>query len=473
MRHHTVNIFTLIIAAVLSLGLAQSTLAKGKPVNVEVIAADPRDAFQGETLPVTISGSGFDSESQVRYLVSGTIDDTQVIVDEVEYISPSELRTRIRVNGNATISDYDIEVQNSSGRKGKGTTLFRVKQVDVGCTGDEPKEPAIAFVGAAYTVDENLVSDLYLASESGCEETMIAEAVDVTNPDTHEAVRSVVWLRLSTNNGAGVLSWTDMGAVAGFRFEYDAVGNVLLQSAMPQVFYQPDVNREVWGADVRFSAANEAELVMREREIGGGNGQLIILNLDSDISETLISGDCPVLDPDGMCLKLTWPAFWGRSDEIYINLTAIESADPYGRDKRHAIARITRVEGVWGEPVLMVFNEGALKLESVSATGVLVLDYEEVQRSKNGRVRGLRRAFGAIHVSECESSLCSPLDGVDLAIDRDGKGYLVFTPDGRALVLDTVNRGQEAVIMEYSDPFAAGSSRILIEAVNYEFDTAR
>lgn len=95
---------------------------------VSVTAANPSEAFQGEQLTVTVSGSGFDAGSTAHYLITGTTDASQVDVISVQYISSSELKTVIRPKTNALVTDYDIEVQTYSGRKGKGTTLFRVNQ---------------------------------------------------------------------------------------------------------------------------------------------------------------------------------------------------------------------------------------------------------------------------------------------------------------------------------------------------------
>jgi len=118
-------------ALVASLLLALTLAATAAPPNkVTVASAYPSEAFQGEELTVSVSGSGFDSGSTVGYLVTGTTDASQVDVLVVEFISPSELRTFIRPKTNALVTDYDIEVRTTSGRKGKGTTLFRVKQKD-------------------------------------------------------------------------------------------------------------------------------------------------------------------------------------------------------------------------------------------------------------------------------------------------------------------------------------------------------
>jgi uncharacterized membrane protein len=118
----------LLIAAALFIVLPLA-LEAGKPVPVTVTAANPADATQGEELDVIVSGSGFDSGSIVSYLITGTADASQVTVQSVQYISSTQLKTRIKVNGFAPVTDYDIEVQASTGRKGKGTTLFKVNMV--------------------------------------------------------------------------------------------------------------------------------------------------------------------------------------------------------------------------------------------------------------------------------------------------------------------------------------------------------
>jgi hypothetical protein len=118
---------------------------------VSVTAANPPEAFQGEELDVIVSGSGFDAGSSVSYLVTGTTDASQVEVLSVQYISSTELKTRIRPKDAALPTEYDIQVQTSSGRKGKGTTLFRVK------VSSEPN-PAIVYSvgsgqGGIHTLD--------------------------------------------------------------------------------------------------------------------------------------------------------------------------------------------------------------------------------------------------------------------------------------------------------------------------------
>jgi len=124
------------------LGLTGSLLWPGsafaaKPAEVNVANADPAFALQGEDRDITISGSGFDDGSTVRFLVTGTRDDAQVeVIGEIRFVEgvegndeePDKLIVPIHVLNAALLDLYDVEVRTSSGRRGKGTGLFSVKK---------------------------------------------------------------------------------------------------------------------------------------------------------------------------------------------------------------------------------------------------------------------------------------------------------------------------------------------------------
>ncbi len=117
----------LLATALMCLNVA---VAKGPSAKVTVTNANPGSAIRGEAVTVVISGSGFDHGSKVRFLVTGTNDDTQINVVDVDDSEAADgnLTASIQVLSTATVIDYDIEVMNSRGRRGKGTTLFKVKQ---------------------------------------------------------------------------------------------------------------------------------------------------------------------------------------------------------------------------------------------------------------------------------------------------------------------------------------------------------
>ena len=118
-------------ASLLWLGTA---IAGGKPI--KVTAANPNSATQGEALGVVISGSGFNDNDQVTFFVTETENSSEISIVPGSVISNAngtELTVSIEVNGEALDVYYDIEVWNSSsGRRGKGTTLFKVNKEGAG-----------------------------------------------------------------------------------------------------------------------------------------------------------------------------------------------------------------------------------------------------------------------------------------------------------------------------------------------------
>ena len=112
--------------SLLLLGLAPVGAALAQ---VKVTAANPSSAYQDTiALDVVVSGSGFDPSAKVQYLVTGTTNPGGITVRNVRFNSSKELVTTIDVAATADLASFDIVVTLSSGRKGKGTTLFTVKQ---------------------------------------------------------------------------------------------------------------------------------------------------------------------------------------------------------------------------------------------------------------------------------------------------------------------------------------------------------
>jgi hypothetical protein len=94
---------------------------------VQVTSADPSAAPQGTiSLDVTVSGSGFDSSAAVSFLVTGTTNPGGITVKNVTVLGSKKLIATVEVADTAVVSNFDIQVQLSGGRKGKGTSLFAV-----------------------------------------------------------------------------------------------------------------------------------------------------------------------------------------------------------------------------------------------------------------------------------------------------------------------------------------------------------
>jgi hypothetical protein len=116
---------------------AASALA-GKPGSNPVIVTgiDPSSADQGQKLTVKVVGSGFEDGASIRFLVKGSTDDTQISAGPARFIpadpewdgtdweGSDSLESTIEVQPQALVTDYEVEVSASKGRKGKGTTFF-------------------------------------------------------------------------------------------------------------------------------------------------------------------------------------------------------------------------------------------------------------------------------------------------------------------------------------------------------------
>jgi hypothetical protein len=97
--------------------------------DVVVSAADPPSAPQGTTnLSVVIKGKNFKRGAESRFFETGTADPGGVTVKSTTFVSRTELLANVDIADTATLSKFDIEVQNADGRTGKGIEVFTVTE---------------------------------------------------------------------------------------------------------------------------------------------------------------------------------------------------------------------------------------------------------------------------------------------------------------------------------------------------------
>jgi hypothetical protein len=128
------NRILLFSVALLILGAAgpAATLAKGPPVSVQ--EADPNTAVQGEVKKfVILKGKGFVDDpgnTQVLFIISSNGQPAKIKVSEITFNKTTgNIEFLIDVPLDTDPVGYDIEVEfTTSGRRGKGTDLFSVKQ---------------------------------------------------------------------------------------------------------------------------------------------------------------------------------------------------------------------------------------------------------------------------------------------------------------------------------------------------------
>ena len=96
---------------------------------IQVTSTSPNSAAQGTTnLNVTITGSGFKNGAKAKWFVTGTTNPGGVTVNSTTFNGSNSLTANVTIASDATISSFDVQVTNTTGRTGKGTDLFAVVQ---------------------------------------------------------------------------------------------------------------------------------------------------------------------------------------------------------------------------------------------------------------------------------------------------------------------------------------------------------
>jgi hypothetical protein len=145
--------------------MAQAWLATAPPLlaqNVQVTSASPNSATQGTTnLDVIVGGSGFKHGAKASWFVTGSTNPGGVTVNSTTVNNASQLTANITVSSAATTGSYDIEVQNSDGRTGKGTGLFAID--------NDPSSASCNFnvTSVLYNTDSNNVPLQYQSDGLG------------------------------------------------------------------------------------------------------------------------------------------------------------------------------------------------------------------------------------------------------------------------------------------------------------------
>jgi hypothetical protein len=131
---------------------------------VKVTAATPSSTVQGTvSLDVVVSGSGFDSTSTTQFFVAGTTNPGGITVKKTTFRNSREVVATIDVADQAVIASFDIQVTLSSGRKGKGTTLFTVQSK----TSDPCAVAGLDFPAFIYWRQAGTSRQLFLADATG------------------------------------------------------------------------------------------------------------------------------------------------------------------------------------------------------------------------------------------------------------------------------------------------------------------
>ena len=94
-----------------------------------VTAVDPDSVVQDTTLDIRVTGSGFDRGSKAEFLLNGVVD-PRVRTNSTKFVKSNELVANVTVARDAVPTQYDVRVTTSTGKKGIGTELLTVIQVN-------------------------------------------------------------------------------------------------------------------------------------------------------------------------------------------------------------------------------------------------------------------------------------------------------------------------------------------------------
>jgi hypothetical protein len=101
--------------------LAQASAATAPTVT----SALPSAATQDTTLDVQINGSGFDAGSNATFELQGVVD-YRVHVNGTRYVNSTQVVANVTIAPDAIVTQYNVAVTTTSGKKGIGTDAFTV-----------------------------------------------------------------------------------------------------------------------------------------------------------------------------------------------------------------------------------------------------------------------------------------------------------------------------------------------------------
>ncbi len=129
---------------------------------IAVTSANPPSGDQATlSLDVVIGGKSFKNGAKAAFFKTGTTDPAGVTVKSTKYVSATQIVATIDIADTAALAQFDIQVQNTDGRTGKGTELFSVtvKKIDP-CTAPDPAPSPSWYVSTSGTVPGALDSTL-------------------------------------------------------------------------------------------------------------------------------------------------------------------------------------------------------------------------------------------------------------------------------------------------------------------------
>lgn len=388
---------------------------------IQVTAANPASAPQGTiSLDVTIDGSGFDSSAAVSFLVTGTTNPGGITVKKVAVVGSKKLIATIEIADTAEVTNFDIAVQQSGGRKGKGTSLFAVapkpsKPGDGGaasqCVGANTRGfPAYVSTRQA-SIDGVNVWAIYVADDNAnCEKLVGTYPLSPSSRDIdfwYDPV-AATGILLHSSNGTGLFA-----ATISVSFNGDGspvVQATLFQSLLP-VAAVPDPQLAGWGPLQYIGSA----------EVSHDGAAILFRGTDQTTSESVL-WTCPLAtaavtvnaaECQAVHRSANVVASWGaRGGIIYLLKPAVSGSGT-------SLYRLTLATN----SIVEVWSRGTFfsVLKATLTSG----DRERVAVSEPNLATACTKAF-VIDADTCSGNSCAILNG-----QGHPARYLTWLPNGR------------------------------------------
>lgn len=431
------NCFVLFLALIA--GMVWLDAQAAKPVKVTVTSAYPDNAIQGDLVEVVdIEGTGFDDGSTARFLVTDSRDDTQIDVLEVNYVNPNKLKAKIKVKDSAQPVFYDIEVKTSSGRRGKGTTLFRVQEregQDDPCLTSTSPFPAFMFWRELDSANDSNWG-IFLASEDG---VCVRQLLEI--PDSSAAWMWELSFSYDQLENRGYATWIRRGTYETqeedsiWLLEFWALGNTVVAQSEPElIIILPDndeTEAEAYlpGLDVSKDLQNLAfTYVQLPNDPEANFSQVHIFDIEACRIPNLPcmpGADSLIRDP-GHLYNQGQVAWGPLGERLYLDEQEDASGDPPGPAR---IQMVTNDGGEWVDRVLLS------SYDYPEYTGINHLSSGIVDGREKLAFRhdGDCRTISVIDVADCE-------EGITCVAESQFYGYIPRLTDRGTIVHKIVER---------------------------------
>jgi uncharacterized membrane protein len=272
-------------------------------VPIVVQSAAPAQGEQGAMLEVTVTGSGFPDDPEVSWERSD-LTHPQIAVQEVVFVSASELRATIGIDRDAELGTYDIVVTSrrkkgvgSEDEMGVGEDLFTVEPYEPRALGWLVESMWAGAMSGAYTINDLGVIAGY-AVDASWVQTAIRWAPN-QEPETFGGMSSIAW---GSNNRGWIVGARgeneDYGWVTPFIFE-DGVVIDLEPLKAPHRSQAYDVNAAGtivgWGVSHQWQMYSWPVVWLRAHD--GTYGAPLVLPMPG--------GENSTVDPDAY--------YWGKA----------------------------------------------------------------------------------------------------------------------------------------------------------------